>query len=68
MAGQDVQNDTGGMNVVAVRAARWYGAVHRSAGSAGAEGPSPNLKGDDAALVRDSLPFYERMAARKLLI
>lgn len=47
-------------------AAHWYGAVHRSTGFAGAEGEMPVLEPDMAALTVQALPFYERLAARKL--
>lgn len=41
----------------------WYGSVHKSTGFAGAEGPVPELEGRAGELVRDALPFYERLAA-----
>ncbi|QDC07983.1 HAD family hydrolase [Oceanicola sp. D3] len=47
-------------------APHWYGAIHRSAGFAGAEGPLPELGGNEAALARSAMPFYADMAARKL--
>ena len=45
-------------------AAHWYGAVHRSTGFAGPEGPLP--EGVDAALLRAALPFHRAMASRAL--
>ncbi|MDU8942639.1 sulfotransferase-like domain-containing protein [Ovoidimarina sediminis] len=47
-------------------AAHWYGAVHRSTGFAGAEGPLPELDGAYADLARAAMPFYEAMSARAL--
>jgi len=48
-------------------AAHWYGAVHRSTGFAGAEGPLPGLNGPAAALAEAALPYYEELAARRIL-
>ena len=47
-------------------APHWYGAIHRSTGFAGPEGPLPTLEGRDAELVRSALPAYEKLAALKL--
>jgi hypothetical protein len=47
-------------------ASHWYGAVHRSTGFAGPEGPLQVLGGRDAAIVAAALPFYDRLAAKKL--
>ena len=47
-------------------APHWYGAVHRSTGFAGREGPLPELAGQAAELAALALPFYEQMEARKL--
>ncbi len=47
-------------------APHWYGAVHRSTGFAGAEGPLPKLEGEAAKLADAALPFYERMAMEKM--
>jgi hypothetical protein len=44
-------------------ARHWYGAVHRSTGFAGPEGPLPELSGPHAALAEECLPFYNRLAA-----
>ena len=46
-------------------AAHWYGAVHRSTGFAGPEGPLPEA---DAGLLRATLPFYRAMASRALRV
>ncbi len=43
-------------------AAHWYGAVHRSTGFAGPEGPLPELAGLDAKLEKAALPYYEELA------
>ncbi|MDK3017872.1 sulfotransferase-like domain-containing protein [Pseudodonghicola flavimaris] len=50
-----------------VWAAHWYGAVHRSTGFAGAEGPLPQLEGTAAALAEAALPYYEELAAKRIL-
>jgi len=47
-------------------APHWYGAIHRSTGFAGPEGPPPIVEGRDAALVAAALPAYEKLAALKL--
>ncbi|MHC0052051.1 sulfotransferase-like domain-containing protein [Actibacterium sp. D379-3] len=44
----------------------WYGAVHRSTGFAGPEGPLPELGGGYARLAEAALPFYEKLAVFKL--
>ncbi len=49
-----------------VWAKHWYGAVHRSTGFAGAEGPLPALDGALAALCEQAMPHYEKLAAHKL--
>lgn len=41
-----------------VWASHWYGAVHKSTGFAGAEGPLPKLSGDEELLLEESLPHY----------
>ena len=55
--------ETGPKPYDGVWAAHWYGAVHRSTGFAGAEGPLPELEGDMADLVEAALPHYERLRA-----
>ena len=49
-----------------VWAAHWYGAVHRSTGFAGTEGPLPRLQGQMAALAEAAMPDYARLSAVKL--
>ena len=49
-----------------VWAPHWYGAVHGSTGFAEAEGPLPELSGDAARLVDETLPHYERLARLRL--
>ena len=49
-----------------VWAAHWYGAVHRSTGFAGEEGPLPEIGADLAGLVEAALPHYRAMEARKI--
>jgi hypothetical protein len=47
-------------------AEHWYGAVHRSTGFAGPEGPLPELAGDYAALAEAALPYFDRLSALRL--
>ena len=47
-------------------APHWYGAVHRSIGFDGAEGPVPHVPDTHRALVEAALPIYERLAREKL--
>ncbi|MCK0168795.1 HAD family hydrolase [Jannaschia sp. S6380] len=47
-----------------VWAAHWYGAVHRSTGFAGPEGPLPQVDRDD--LLAAALPFYDALKSRAL--
>lgn len=47
-------------------AAHWYGAVHRSTGFAGAEGPLPDVDERYQALLNAALPHYEKMRALSL--
>ncbi len=56
----------GGHSADGIWASHWYGAVHRSTGFEGAEGPIPALGGDYAALATQALPYYQRLAAYKL--
>ncbi len=50
-----------------VWAAHWYGAVHRSTGFDGAEGPLPEIPDHLAPVLADALPYYERLAAKALV-
>ncbi len=50
-----------------VWAAHWYGAVHRSTGFAGPEGPLPELTGEMADLARLALPAYEKLREAALV-
>ena len=49
-----------------VWAAHWYGAVHRSTGFAGAEGPLPELDGAYAEIVEQAMPHYKTLQALAL--
>ena len=49
-----------------VWAGHWYGAVHKSTGFAGAEGPLPDLSARHQALCNAALPAYQAMQARAL--
>lgn len=51
----------GGHPADGVWAAHWYGAVHRSTGFAGPEGPLPQLVGAQADLMDRALPHYARL-------
>ncbi len=44
-----------------VWAPHWYGAVHRSTGFDGPEGPLPDLPGPYAALAEAAMPYYQRL-------
>jgi|688.fasta_scaffold408944_2 hypothetical protein len=48
-------------------ALHWYNAVHQSTGFDGADGPLPRLPGAHAALAEAALPFYEKLAEKKLI-
>lgn len=47
-------------------AAHWYGAVHKSTGFAGAEGPLPGGLGKQSVIVDAAMPHYDRLRALKL--
>ena len=47
-------------------APHWYGAVHRSTGFAGPEGPLPVVEGVLADLVAEALPHYDRLFERRI--
>jgi hypothetical protein len=49
-----------------VWASHWYGAVHRSTGFAGAEGPLPEVSGELDGVMRAALPYYEHLAQQKI--
>ena len=49
-----------------VWAAHWYGAVHRSTGFAGPEGPLPAVPEHLRPVLEDALPHYRRLRARAL--
>ncbi|MFV2051183.1 HAD family hydrolase [Aliiroseovarius sp. YM-037] len=49
-----------------VWAAHWYGAVHRSTGFAGAEGPLPELDGAYTEIVDQAMPHYKTLQALAL--
>ena len=56
----------GGRPEDGIWAAHWYGAVHRSTGFAGPEGPLPELEGADRALAEKAMPHYQEMRAHAL--
>lgn len=49
-----------------VWASHWYNAVHRSTGFAGAEGPLPDLPPAYQDIADAAMPYYTRMAEKKL--
>jgi len=51
-----------------VWASHWYGAVHRSTGFDGPEGPLPDLNGQFAELAEQAIPYFERMSALKITL
>ncbi|MGV6810834.1 MAG: sulfotransferase-like domain-containing protein [Brevirhabdus sp.] len=55
----------GGHERDGVWAAHWYGAVHKSTGFAGKEGPLPKLDSAYAKLVEQALPHYHALAGKK---
>ena len=56
----------GPRNADGVWAAHWYNAVHQSTGFAGAEGPLPKIPTAYKTLLKDALPLYNSLHARKL--
>ncbi len=44
----------------------WYGAVHKSTGFAGPEGPLPVLSGDLNAVAQQAMPYYEALYEKRL--
>jgi hypothetical protein len=56
----------GGRREDGIWAAHWYGAIHKSTGFAGPEGPLPQLSSQDADLLQAALPYYETLEALKL--
>jgi len=54
----------GGHAADGVWAAHWYGAVHRSTGFAGSEGPLPTV--DRGDLLAAAMPFYTAMKSRAI--
>ena len=49
-----------------VWAPHWYGAVHRSTGFAGPEGPLPDLPGPLRPLLEQARPFYRHLRRHRL--
>lgn len=56
----------GGIEQDGVWAAHWYGAIHRSTGFAGPEGPLPDLDGEAQDLAAQAMPYYEQLRALAL--
>ncbi|MEP3846779.1 MAG: HAD family hydrolase [Paracoccaceae bacterium] len=59
---------SGGHSEDGIWARHWYGAIHKSTGFAGPEGPMPELTGDALKLVEGALPHYNALADRKLVV
>ncbi len=49
-----------------VWATHWYGAVHKSTGFAGAEGPLPEVDESLKPVLDAALPFYEQLQAKRI--
>jgi len=49
-----------------VWAPHWYGAIHKSTGFAGPEGPLPVLEGENRAVLDAAMPFYEQLHTVRL--
>ena len=56
----------GGHKDDGVWAAHWYGAVHKSTGFAGAEGPLPEVPAHLSNVLAEALPHYERLRERAI--
>ncbi len=56
----------GGRKEDGVWAAHWYGAIHRSTGFGGGEGPLPDVSPKHAELVAEAMPYYQELAAGRL--
>jgi hypothetical protein len=56
----------GGNEADGIWATHWYGAVHRSTGFDGVEGPLPALGGVYADLVAQALPYYLTLSRYKI--
>ena len=61
-----LQWPAGGIAEDGVWAAHWYGAVHRSTGFAGVEGPLPKLDAIYESVLEQALPIYEQLRASAL--
>ena len=48
-------------------ASHWYGAVHKSTGFAGAEGPLPKLSEADQPLLGQALPHYKTLYNQRII-
>lgn len=58
----------GGRSEDGVWARHWYGAIHRSTGFAGPEGPLPDVAEGQARLHADAMEVYRAMRARRLTV
>lgn len=58
----------GGHALDGIWAAHWYGAVHKSSGFAGPEGPLPDLTSRYAKIVEQALPSYRRLKTFSLSV
>ncbi len=47
-------------------AAHWYGAIHKSQGFAGAEGPLPELTGPQETLLAQAMPYFAELSQKKI--
>jgi hypothetical protein len=51
-----------------VWAPHWYGAIHKSTGFVGPEGPLPEVEGANRDVLDAALPYYERLHALSLKV
>lgn len=67
-AGDMIRWPAGGIPEDGPWAPHWYGAVHRSTGFAGSEGPLPELDADARSLALELMGFYEALAEKRLAV
>ncbi|MDG0981180.1 MAG: HAD family hydrolase [Tateyamaria sp.] len=57
----------GGHSADGIWAAHWYGSVHQSQGFEGEEGILPELTEDYEKIKNDAMPYYETLAAHRII-
>lgn len=58
----------GGRAEDGIWAAHWYGAVHRSTGFDGPEGPLPEIPKQHQSLLNEALSLYDKLQAKRLRV